>query len=561
MAGTPLLGSAQPGRTQVRCAGQVITDVVIRTQGPSYGSVFERSRLVGDVLSRLHTATAPDIVRNFMLMKAGDRCSALRRSESERILRSMPFIAEASVTAYADGDGVRLEVVTVDEPSIVADAGVSGSSPFLTRLTMGSANLGGNGVYTSLQWRDGGFYRDAVGLRYRNYQLWGRPHQLDIHAVRRELGNEWGSEVFAPFLTDIQRTGWRFSAGGSDEFVRFLRGEDQEAPSLGVQRYYFDAGAVARIGPPGLLGLVGAQFSLEGTDPDNAPVLITDSGIIDDTTAALVNRYSRTRSARLNALLGLRRIRFLRVTGFDALSAPQDLRTGIEAATTIGTSLGMSSGAARDERFMGGSLYLGAGTQWTFAALEAVVEARIDRENEWRDVLSHGRLAWYVKPHSRHLITADLSWARASDARVPVQLALGERIGGVRGYEGAEIGGGSRLVGRLEERWRVGAFGGSVGAAVSVFTDVGAVWAGDVPLGRSSGMRQSVGMGFIVAVPARSQRMWRMDVAFPLDRRDGAGFELRLSSDDRTRRFWRVPSDIGRARERVLPQSVFNWRQ
>jgi hypothetical protein len=387
----------------------------------------------------------------------------------------------------------------------------------------------------------------------------GRPYQLQLRAARRELGNEWEADVSAPFLTDVQRTGWRVSGGGSDEFVRFFRGADVPTPAVGVQRQFVDVGLLGRIGPPGFLGLVGAQFSLEDTDPEGEPVVVTDSGIFRDTTAALIGRYASARSVRLNALLGFRRIRFLRVSGFDALSAPQDFRTGIELGTTVGTSLGMSSGAARGERYLGANVYSGAGRANMFAAVEAVVEGRLVGETEWRDVLSHGRAAWYVKVHPRHLITADLSWARVHDARVPVQLALGDRHGGLRGYDGARIGGGSRLVGRLEERWRVAAFGGSAGSALSVFTDIGSVSAGDVPLGRNSGVRQSVGAALILAVPARSQRMWRIDVAMPLQRRDGAGLEVRLSSEDRTRMFWRVPSDIGHARERVLPESVFKW--
>lgn len=533
--------------------------MVIRSQGPSYGTVFARSRFLGDALARLHTTTAPSVIRSFILLRPGDVCSALRRSESERILRAMPFIAEASVTAYADGDAVRIEVVTVDEPSMVADAGVRRGAPFLTRLTLGSANFRGNAVYTSLQWRDGGFYRDALALRYTNYQLWGRPYQLGLRAARRELGNDWDAEVSAPFLTDLQRTGWRVAGGSSDEFVRFFRGGAEAPPALGVQRQFLDAGMLARIGPPGFLGLVGAQFSLENTEPDQTPVVITDSGIVNDTTTALVNRYVSARSVRVNALLGFRRVRFLRVSGFDALSAPQDFRTGIQVGTTVGTSLGMSTGAAKNERYMGANVYTGAGDDNMFAAVEAVIEGRLGDDNEWRDVLSNGRAAWYVKPHPRHLITADLEWARAHDTRMPVQLALGDRRGGLRGYEDARIGGGSRVVGRLEERWRVAAFGGSAGAAVSLFTDIGSVSAGDVPLGMDSGVRQSVGMALILAVPARSQRMWRVDVAMPLQRRDGAGLEIRLSSEDRTRTFWRVPGDIGRARERVLPQSVFRW--
>lgn len=532
---------------------------MIRSQAPSYGAVFARSRLTGRVLSRLHTTTAPSVVRSFVLLKPGQRCSALRRAESERILRAMPFIAEASVTAYADGDAVRIEVITIDEPSIVVGAGVSGSAPFVTGFMLGSANLSGNAVYASLQWRDGEFYRDALAFRYRNYQLWGRPYQLQVRAARRELGDDWQLDVSAPFLTDVQRTGWRVSGGGSDEFVRFLRGADIPTPAIGVQRQFFDAGLLGRIGPPGFLGLVGAQFSMETTDPEGTPVVVTDTGIFGDTTSALLNRYESARSVRLNALVGFRRIRFLRVSGFDALSAPQDFRTGIEVGTTIGTSLGMSTGAARSERYMGANLYSGVGSATMVAAVAAVVEGRLDGDTEWRDVLSHGRAAWAIKAHPRHLITADLSWARVHDARVPVQLALGDRYGGVRGYEGARLGGGSRLVGRLEERWRVASFGGSAGAALSAFTDIGSVSAGDVPLGMNSGVRQSVGVALTLAVPARSQRMWRIDVAMPLQRRDGAGLEVRLSSEDRTRMFWRVPSDIGYARERVLPESVFRW--
>ncbi len=541
------------------CAGQVISDVIVRSQGPSYGSVFQRSRFLGDVLARLHTTTAPSVIRSFVLLRPGDRCSPLRRSESERILRAMPFIAEASVTAYADGDAVRIEVLTVDEPSIVADAGVRSGSPFLSRVTLGSANLRGNAIFSSLQWRDGRFYRDALALRYRNFQLWGQPYQLHLNAARRELGSDWETEVSLPFLTDFQRTGWRVTGGSSDEFVRFHRGPDSPAPALRVKRQFMDAGVIARIGPPGFLGLTGAQVSMESTDPARSPVVITDTGVVNDTTSALISRYAAARSVRLNLLLGFRRIRFLRVSGFDALTAPQDFRTGIQVATTVGTSLGMSTGAARNERYVGTNVYSGAGTSTMFAAVEAMLEGRLGDDSEWRDVLSNGRAAWYVKVHPRHLVTADLSWARAPATRFPVQLSLGDRRGGLRGFNDARIGGGSRVVGRLEERWRVAAFGGSAGAAVSLFTDIGSVSAGDVPLGASSGVRQSIGMGLTLAVPARSQRMWRVDVAMPVGRREGEGLEIRVSSEDRTRTFWRVPGDIGRARERVTTQSPFSW--
>lgn len=536
----------------------MITEVVIRSEGPAYGGVFERSPALGSLLARLHTPTAPAVIRNFLLLKKGDRCTPLRRSESERVLRAMPFIADASVTAYQDGSGVRLEVITVDEPSMVVHAGVRNDFPYLWRLTLGNGNLMGNGVYSAAQWRDGGFYRDAFLARYTNYQLWSRPYQLDVRWARREVGSDFVGQVSAPFLTDVQRVAWRLSAGQSNEYTRFLRPGDR-APALSVRREYLDAGALGRFGPPGRLGLLGLQFTVEDVEPGARPVLVTGGGIIGDTTSALVDRYAPWRSVRLNALLGFRRVRFLRVTGFDALSGPQDLRTGVQVSTTVGRALPTSRGLARDETYAGAEVYLGAGSTTSFGAVEAEVEGRRGMPGAWSDVLTNGRAAWQLKPHPRHLLTAELNWASVRESRVPVQLSLGDRRGGLRGFEDTWLGGAHRVVGRLEERWRVAALGGSAAVAVAAFTDIGSVAAGDVPLGATSGLKQSVGTSLIVAVPPRSQRMFRVDVAFPVRGGGGSGFELRLTSEDRTQAFRRVPNDIRSARERVLPQSIFRW--
>ncbi|MGQ0649502.1 MAG: hypothetical protein ACT4P7_18260 [Gemmatimonadaceae bacterium] len=535
-----------------------MTEVVVRSEGPSYGAAFERSATLGGVLSHLHTPTAPEVIRNFMLLAAGDRCSPLRRSESERLLRSMPFIADASVTAYQDGQGVRIEVVTVDEPSMVANLGVKNDFPYLSRLTLGNANLMGNGVYASAQWRQVSFYRDVFAGRYTNYQLFTRPYQLDIRWARRDLGSDWIGQVSYPFLTSLQRVAWRLTAGQSSHYARFLR-EGKQPASLRVAREYLDAGAVARFGPADRVGLIGAQFAVEDMEPDAMPVVIGRNGLLPDTTSALINRYTLSRSVRLNALLGFRRVRFLRVSGFDALAGSQDLRTGIQVGSTLGGSLPTSRGSARDETYAGGDVYLGLGNPVSFAAVEAAMEGRRRQQGDWNDVLSNGRVAWYLKPHPRHLITADLSWATVRSSRVPVQLSLGDRRGGLRGFEDTWFAGARRVVGRLEERWRIASLGGSANVAVAAFGEVGAVSAGDVPLGTSSGPRQSIGTSLIVAVPPRSQRMWRVDFAVPVRKGGGAGFEVRLTSEDRTQNFWRVPNDIRSARERVLPQSIFRW--
>ncbi|MBK6305219.1 MAG: hypothetical protein IPF47_05675 [Gemmatimonadetes bacterium] len=451
--------------------------MVIVSQAPGFGGVFARSPLMGRLVTRMHVTTAPAVIRNFVLLRKGERCSPLLRSESERILRAMPFIADANVTAYRDGmDGVRVEVVTVDEPSLIGSVGLENDAPFLTGLTVGTQNLLGNAVFASASWRDGFFYRDRYAGRYTNYQLFGKPYQLQLAAARRELGGDWEAEVAYPFLTDVQKSAWRVSGGEIDEYARFLRPGGTPS-SLEVKRRFADAGAMLRVGSSGLLGLLGAQLSYEANAPSSAPVLVTDSGLTADTTSSLIGRYRTSRSARVNMLLGLRRVRFVRVTGFDALNGP----------------------------------------------------------------------------------SADLTWGGGWSARIPYQLDLGARRGGLRGYDDVELGGARRVITRIEERWRIGNFRGTADAGVGVFTDFGRVWAGDVPLGLNSGFRQSVGFSVMAAVPPRSQRMWRLDLAVPIDRRDGSRWGVRLTNEDRTRAFFNSPGDVRRIRERVLPQSIFNW--
>lgn len=547
-------------RTQVRCDGQTITEVVIVSQAPGFGGIFARSPFLGRLVTSLHVTTAPSVIRNFVLLQKGEKCSPLLRSESERILRAMPFIADANVTAYQDGmDGVKVEVVTVDEPSLIGSVGLENDAPFLTGLTLGTQNLLGNAVFASASWRDGFFYRDRYAGRYTNYQLFGKPYQLQLAAARRELGGEYVVEVAYPFLTDVQRSAWRVSGGETDEFARFLRPRGT-ASSLEVRRRFADAGAMLRVGSTGLLGLLGAQLSYEASTPSSAPVLVTDSGLMADTTSSLVGRYSTSRSARVNMLMGLRHVRFVRVTGFDALNGPQDLRVGTQLGVTVGHSLPASRGIARNEKYMSANVYFGVGGQRSYAAVQGEVEGRKSRETRgWDDVLTSGRVAWYLKPHPRHLLSADMMWGGGWSARIPYQLDLGARRGGLRGYDDVELGGARRMITRLEERWRVGNFRGSADAGVGVFTDFGRVWAGDVPLGMNSGFRQSVGFSLMAAVPPRSQRMWRLDLAIPVDHRDGSRWGLRLTNEDRTRAFFTNTGDVRRIRERVLPQSIFNW--
>jgi hypothetical protein len=119
-------------------------------------------------------------------------------------------------------------------------------------LQFGNANVRGRGVSTLVGWRDGGLFRDTWQFRYSNSQLFSQPVQMHITGIRRDHGYDATGLVTFPFFTDLQDMAWRV-AGGSSEILVPFQSSGQRPVSLGARRQFFDAGAVVRVGEPGLL--------------------------------------------------------------------------------------------------------------------------------------------------------------------------------------------------------------------------------------------------------------------------------------------------------------------
>lgn len=517
---------------------------------PSYGGLFARSPSLGRLATAVHATTQPRVVENLVMLQVGERCSILLRRETERRLRAQPFLSEASVAAFDDGaGGVRVEVVTVDEPSMQGFMGVSSRAPVLRALGAGSSNLRGRAVSMLAGWRDAGPYRDLKQARYSNWQLFAAPVQMHLEAVQRPHGYDASGQVVYPFFTDVQRAAWRVAGGAGETPVTF-RSPDRARTSLGFRHQFVDAGAVARVGAPGLLAIVGGALSVERAAAADRPFFLTDTGRVADTAGVLPGRYPDFRSARVNLLLGYRQVNFLRVTGFDALAGAQDVRRGVQLGFAIGRGLPVE-GALPGELFVAGNVYGGVGSPTSFAGLEILAEGRrVSSSPDWENLLVSGRFGFYLRPHPRHTVAGSLEYGAGRRQWTPFQLALGDARGGVRGYEDAELGGGARLVARLEERWRVGNVRGTGDLGLALFAETGRLWAGDVPYGVTTGYLPSVGLAVLAAVPPRSRRIWRLDIAFPLERTAGARWGMRITNEDRTRAFWTEPRDLRRNRER-----------
>jgi hypothetical protein len=119
----------------------------------------------------------------------------------------------------------------------------------------------------------------------------------------------------------------------------------------------------------------------------------------------------------------------------------------------------------------------------------------------------------------------------------------------VRGYSGSQAAGARLAVLRLEERLAIGGFGSIAGFGAAAFTDIGKLWAGDVPFGTTTSVRASAGAAFLVAVPRRSQRAYRVEAAARLTHDpDADKWNLRIAKVLPYATFLRETGDIARAR-------------
>jgi hypothetical protein len=249
----------------------------------------------------------------------------------------------------------------------------------------------------------------------------------------------------------------------------------------------------------------------------------------------------------------------MQVTGFESLDGLEDVRKGVEIGTLLGRGIETFGGGGHD-MFVFSDLYAGFGSPSAFAGMEVLAEGRKPEEDDkWDDLLASNRTVVYLKPQPRHTIVADAEWSAGWRQRIPFQLALADRDGGPFGYGRSTLTGGRRVVTRVEDRIYLGRLKQFAALGVAPFMHTGNLWAGDAPFGTTTGVKFSTGLSLLASIPPGSQRLWRLDFAFPVNPAYGAKWSVRLTSRNFTRMFWKEPGDVARNRERAIPTSIFNW--
>ncbi|HEX9485237.1 MAG TPA: hypothetical protein VF929_11680 [Gemmatimonadaceae bacterium] len=544
------------GRATTQCAGQRIDSIYVFSDAPTVQRL-QRVPALARIARDVHVVTRPELIRRYLLLEPGAPCTEIRRAESERILRAQPFIAEADVVAVPNDDGgVDLEVRTTDETSMVLGGSFRARAPMVSALLLGNANIAGGGVFGALSWRYGEGLRDAVAIRVTDNQFLGQVMVSTVEGERSERGGRWRMDLLRPYYTDLQRLAWRAQAGASTQYAE-LRRPDDLRPSVMVRRNFFDVGSIARVGAPGRLGLLGA--SVTGVDEQTGDRLTTvDSGIVSD-VGALPRNYPAHRVARLNLLAGVRYIQFVRRTGLDALTATEDVPLGVQIGTLFGRSV-RAFGSREDDLFASADLYASSTSGVGVLRLQARGEARrVTTSDNWDGILTSARLSHVLQFSASHQNQFRLEWSGTYRQRTPIQLLFGIIDGGVRGFEDSPLAGGQRLVGHVDERFLMGRPFNLADVGIAAFADAGRQWAGDVPFGVTTSIKGSLGFGLLAALPPRSGRLWRADVALPLGSGANSRWTVSITNADRVGFVYREPGDVADAREPTVPRSVFAW--
>ena len=554
------------------CDGRLISAIDVRPQSPYFAGLTGQWRWIARRATALHATTRAHVIRRFLLVHVGEPCTRIGLEESERVLRAQPFLAEARVSVYDDGyGGVRVDVFTVDEIGLLAGLNAQSGSPYVTRFLLGEGNLLGEGIQASADWHYYQFYRDRYALNLIDYDFLAKPYRLQVDAIRQPEGGQWDVALTHPFLSELQRAAWVVAGGSQRIFYGFQSPffpNNFDIPAVDFTRSYWQVGAIVRVGQPGKFSLFGLSLSQEREVVARTPVFLSDSGLRRDTSSLtapeLTNRFAHLiQSGRVNVLWGFRDVEFLRVSGFDVLSGDEDLRRGIQFGTFFGHGVS-TLGTRGEDTFVSSAVYLGAGTSRKFIGLQAQGEGREnDNTHAWDGILVSARAAAYFKPASDQVFILDEEYGLGIRQRIPFQLGFGDFRGGIRGYRLSQDAGGERSVTRFEYHYALPPIRQLAQIGVGPFVDAGRLWAQDTPFGVSTPFTIGAGMSLFVAIPPRSRRMWRLDIAFPVTNEPHVhGVEFRFTTQTfsyTSYTFYQEPQDLARAREPVVPASIFNY--
>jgi hypothetical protein len=481
-------------------------------------------------LNLLHVNTNQAFIRRELLFEEGDCFDPFLVQESFRLLDSYGFMMVESITYADDGGGnQRVNVVTRDEWSTkvdVAPAVDDQDGLYLERLQVTEENFLGNGIFAEFtHYSRRETKNQSIGLRTPRF--FGRS-DAGI-AVGRSRGDEFFIDQYwrYPFLGEANRVAFRqgysnrteffaYSTDGAELFTQVL---------VPVKREIAELSAAYRFGDPGASLILGGSLTRDVvTFPHATEVTFGDFDEREELPAGseppgLLRQLAPFAATRASVHIGTRRIRYREYVGLDALRETYLAGLGMYAGVTVGRTLGiLGDDDAPDisDWYTRGHVSLTEPLGSSLVHVGGTIEAR-HVDSGWRDVLAegevvgYGRASWLPWQTLFFRVSTAASW----DTTLPYQLSLGGREG-VRSLKEDRMPGGRLLRFVAEDRivfpWPTD----TADLGLTLFGDLGQVWAGEAPYGVDSGWQAALGFGLRVGLPNGTRNVWRIDVAFPV---------------------------------------------
>lgn len=483
----------------------------------------------------LHVRTRREVIERELLVRPGDCHDPARLEESERLLRSYPFLSRVDVFSIRQPDGSHHVVVdTQDEWSTQLDVrvGVEDGLRF-EGARLRELNLLGTGRTLEFFFLE----RDAnqeYGVGYATPQLFRTRWDMALAAGRTRAGSFVRQTIAYPFVGEAGRWAARQTLRRQDRFFDYaLSGPDEEHLLLPVREQVFELAVVGRSGEVGRLATFGAALGYIGLSyPGGASAIehvfghdyheTTLPG--SDASAAVLRQMTELEALRLTFLLGRRGITWVKRRGFDSLRGAQDIALGSEVELALGASLPSGASGGGPPGAIAGLSFYGARELGNLLVASTLrLDGRLDHDaaedaRRWRDLYADGEVLAYWRPAvlARHTFVLRGAGAGGFQSRTPFQLTLGGDRG-LRGFERYRFPGGRRVLFSLEDRVYFGwPFRDVLDLGGTLFFDLGRVWPGDAPFGVDSGWRAAAGLGLRGALPAGGRTTYRIDLAWPL---------------------------------------------
>jgi hypothetical protein len=512
-------------------------------------SIFDLSELEPDaslrwaysLANRVHVRTRESFIRKELLFSVGECLDTLLLGESERLLRAYRFIGDADVFAIPQPDGSQhVNVYTRDEWTTKVDLGFRiDDGVKIEGLEVTEENFLGQGILVR------GFLKkdkevQDLGLELESPRLFKTRWDGRVSLGTTRTGNFFEEALTYPFVGEVGRFGarqsflWResvfsYSTHGDPDYTHLL------LPFLD-QRW--DVSVGGRLGQPGNLTVLGVGFSRESIEFRNIPEALefvankkfSEPLPVDSAGLAEIQGQIHSRRAnRMNFFLGQRSLRFETRRGLDALRGIQDVGVGTEVFLGLGRAwkaLQEGGGFSSDDLHTQASFFAGGVWDGWVMNTQASVEARHvsageGEDSRWRDIFGEADLLLYWQPGGDqfHTFFFRASSAGGWSVETPFQLTLGGRTG-LRGYREEAFPGAHRILFSLEDRlYLPSPSPGLADLGLAFFVDVGQIKSGEIPFGRDSGWKGTVGAGLRIGLPPGTTNTLRIDLALPLDDR------------------------------------------